>query len=103
MSPTPPLDGPSPTRPALAAFRRLLRRSIRLTSVDGRVFLGTLIGTDKALNVLLIGTHEFRPSAPPGTPHMEGGRFVGQIMVPWRRVAKVELEGGLEEEEDLYT
>jgi N-alpha-acetyltransferase 38, NatC auxiliary subunit len=102
LSPTPPLS-PSPSRPALAAFERLLRRNIRLTATDGRVFLGTLVGTDKALNVLLVSAHEFRPGMKPGTPHMENGRYVGQIMVPWRRVVKVEVEGRIDDGEDLYT
>jgi small nuclear ribonucleoprotein (snRNP)-like protein len=99
-----PTSSAERSRPALAAFQRLLRRSIRLTTIDGRVFLGTLVGADKAMNILMVSTHEYRPGEPPGarTPQMEGGRFIGQAMVPWKRVVKVEVEGTLDEE-DLYT
>jgi small nuclear ribonucleoprotein (snRNP)-like protein len=94
----PPPDPPTAeARPALAAFRTLLRRAARVTVYDGRIFLGTLVGTDKALNILLVSTQEFRPG--PATPSMEEGRFVGQVMIPWRRVVKVEVEGRTEEEE----
>jgi hypothetical protein len=30
---------------------------------------------------------------------MEEGRFVGQVMIPWRRIVKVEVEGRTDEEE----
>jgi small nuclear ribonucleoprotein (snRNP)-like protein len=108
ISPSPPLMSPSPTlehsgelpndRPALTALRALLRRTMRVTVYDGRVLLGTFVGTDKDLNVLLLSTQEFRPG-PPSTPSMDEGRYVGQVMIPWRRVVKAEVQGRTEDDE----
>lgn len=60
-----------------------------MTIDDGRIFVGTFVGTDKQLNVLLVSTEEFRigPDAVDGNPD---GRFVGQVMIPWRLVRRVE-------------
>jgi small nuclear ribonucleoprotein (snRNP)-like protein len=103
LSPTPPPSSPrpSPSTPARDAVALLLRRSLRVSISDGRVFLGTFVGTDAHLNVLLVSTHEFRPGAPPSVPVYPGGRFVGQIMVPWRLVRKIEAEGRVDSEDDL--
>jgi hypothetical protein len=73
---------------------------------DGRVFLGTFVGTHAQLNLLLVSAHEFRPGAPPRTPDYPNGRFVGQVMLPWRHVRKVEAEGKPEDNmrvDDLFT
>jgi len=66
-----------------------------VTIDDGRIFMGTFVGTDKQLNVLLVNTEEFRigPDAVDGNPN---GRFVGQVMIPWRLVCKVEAPLGRE-------
>ena len=47
------------------------------------------MGTDKQLNILLVSTDEFRigSDAVNGNPD---GRFVGQVMIPWRLVRRVE-------------
>jgi N-alpha-acetyltransferase 38, NatC auxiliary subunit len=94
------------------ALRALLRQTLRVRVADGRIFLGTFVGTDRALNVLLASAHEYR--LPPAGPAVGaagvgpapttttvlsanegngGGRFVGQIMLPWRLVRSVEVEG----------
>lgn len=101
-----PSSSSSSSRPALTILYTLFRRQLRISTTDGRVFLGTFVGTDKALNVLMVSTTEFRPGAPPSVPFMEGGRFVGQVMITWKRVLKVEVEGpveGINEDEDMYT
>jgi small nuclear ribonucleoprotein (snRNP)-like protein len=91
-------------RSARGALALLLRRGLRVSIADGRVFLGTFVGTDAQLNLLLVSAHEFRPGAPALTPEYPNGRFVGQIMLPWRHVRKVEAEGKVEDELDgLYT
>ena len=74
------------TTPAVNAMRALLRQTLRVTILDGRVFLGTFAGTDKLLNILLVNTDEFavRSYANPD------GRFVGLVQIPWRLVVKVE-------------
>lgn len=102
-SPEPkPGAGVEAERPALAQLVSLLRHTLRISTHDGRVFLGTFVGTDPGPNVLLAATQEFRPPRPVSehsriaTVGLRGGfpegRFVGQIMVPWRFVRKVEVE-----------
>lgn len=100
-----------PSSPSLAALQALLRSLLRITTTDHRIFLGTFVGTDKDLNILLINTDEFRISpAPssttkpgPGTPtgaepdeepegESEGGRYVGQVMIPWKMIKRIEAE-----------
>ncbi|KAH9921339.1 uncharacterized protein B0H18DRAFT_861604, partial [Fomitopsis serialis] len=70
-------------------LKSLLRLPIRVAIDDGRIFMGTFVGTDKQLNILLVSTEEFRigADAVDGNPN---GRFVGQVMIPWRLVRKVE-------------
>jgi small nuclear ribonucleoprotein (snRNP)-like protein len=78
----------------------------RVSITDGRVFLGTFVGTDVLLNLLLVSAHEFRPGAPPRTPDYSNERFVGQVMLPWRHVRKVEAEGKPEDNmrvDDMFT
>ena len=72
-------------------LRALLRKTLRVSVTDGRVFLGTFAGTDKQLNILLINTDEYRlgPDADSDGP---GGRYVGQVMIPWRLVVRVETQ-----------
>lgn len=70
------------------ALKSLLRRPLRVTIADGRIFVGTFVGTDKALNLLLVNTDEFR-LGPAENPH---GRYVGQVMIPWPRIVRVEAQ-----------
>ncbi|KAH9836708.1 uncharacterized protein C8Q71DRAFT_55271 [Rhodofomes roseus] len=89
-SSTPP---PRPATPvSVKRLRSLLCRTLRVTIDDGRIFVGTFVGTDKQLNILLVSTEEFRigADAVDGNPN---GRFVGQVMIPWRLVRKVEASG----------
>ena len=72
---------------ALPQLKALLGQIMRITTKDGRVFIGTLAGTDKPLNVILINAEEYRISRPQAKP---GGRHVGQVIFPWKVVAKVE-------------
>ncbi len=97
-----------------------LRQILRITTTDNRIFLGTFAGTDQPLNLVLVNAEEFRmvPAYPKSGPdrmqtiHEEAeseldkavrvahetemrlenadGRFVGQILVPWKMIAKVE-------------
>lgn len=73
--------------PALDKLRSLLRQTLRIQIVDGRIFLGTFAGTDRLLNVLLINTDEFKLTTPNPNPD---GRFVGLVLIPWRLVVRVE-------------
>ncbi|KZT08967.1 uncharacterized protein LAESUDRAFT_723272, partial [Laetiporus sulphureus 93-53] len=101
-------DKPS-TPGSIQRLKALLRKTLRVTIQDGRIFLGTFVGTDKHLNILLVNSEEYRigPDAVDGDPN---GRFVGQILVPWRLVQKVEVGGPNvrqplptdEEDESLY-
>lgn len=100
-----------PSSPSLAALQALLRSLLRITTTDHRIFLGTFVGTDKDLNILLVNTDEFRISstnkpAPGDSPETstsaepdeepegesEGGRYVGQVMIPWKMIKRIEAE-----------
>ncbi|EKM59358.1 uncharacterized protein PHACADRAFT_249802 [Phanerochaete carnosa HHB-10118-sp] len=76
--------------PAVQQLKSLLNRTLRVTTRDGRVFLGSFAGTDKLLNVLLMNTDEFRFSPP---QHANpGGRFVGLVLIPWKLIMSVEAQ-----------
>lgn len=100
-----------PSSPSLAALHALLRSLLRITTTDHRIFLGTFVGTDKDLNILLVNTDEFRISStnkptpgdgpetstsaePDEEPEgeSEGGRYVGQVMIPWKMIKRIEAE-----------
>ncbi|KAG7450818.1 uncharacterized protein BT62DRAFT_928105 [Guyanagaster necrorhizus] len=91
----------------ITALESLFRRILRVTVTDGRVFIGSFAGTDKPLNILLVNTEEFRI----GVDENPDGRFVGQIMISWHLVVKVEvyredashLETTEYNDEDRYT
>lgn len=74
---------------SIQLLKSLLRATLRISVADGRLFIGTFVGTDKAMNVLLVNTDEFRL----GVDENPDGRFVGQILVPWELVKKVEAQG----------
>ena len=74
--------------PALSLLKGLLRRVLRITVLDGRIFIGTFVGTDQPLNVLLVNAEEFRI----GEGENPNGRFVGQVMIPWKVVVKAEAQ-----------
>jgi N-alpha-acetyltransferase 38, NatC auxiliary subunit len=67
-------------------FQRFLRQILRVFVADGRVFVGTFVGTDKPLNILLVDTEEYRLDG----QSVSEGRYVGQILVPWKIIVKVE-------------
>ncbi|KAG6816418.1 hypothetical protein H0H87_006155 [Tephrocybe sp. NHM501043] len=73
---------------ALDRLEDLLQQVLRVTITDGRIFLGTFAGTDQPLNLLLVNAEEFRL----GTEENPDGRYIGQIVIPWKLVVKVEAE-----------
>ncbi|KAF8876480.1 hypothetical protein BD779DRAFT_1560311 [Infundibulicybe gibba] len=75
---------------ALYHLKSFLRRLVRVTVLDGRIFIGSFAGTDKPLNILLINSEEYRLD---GSNNGGDGRYVGQVLVPWRFVVKVEAQG----------
>ncbi|KIM81696.1 hypothetical protein PILCRDRAFT_821042 [Piloderma croceum F 1598] len=95
--PSSAVSSPSAHRntPSTIRLKALLRETLRITVVDGRIFLGTFVGTDSLLNVLLINTEEFRL----GPEENWNGRFVGQVLIPWKLVVKVEALGQQDPEE----
>ncbi|KIY51186.1 hypothetical protein FISHEDRAFT_56725 [Fistulina hepatica ATCC 64428] len=108
------LPPPSST-PATERLKALLSKTLRVTVSDGRVFLGNFAGTDKPLNILLVNAVEFRVSEQlwPGggaisqpssgnTEKIYTSRYVGQIMVPWRLITRIEAQGPSDDSE-LYT
>lgn len=83
---------------AIDHLKTLLRQTLRVTINDGRVFIGSFVGTDKPLNILLVNTEEFRVQEP-GRDFES--RYVGQVMIPWRLVVKAEVQGNNRSEEKL--
>ncbi|KAJ4485354.1 hypothetical protein J3R30DRAFT_1346585 [Lentinula aciculospora] len=83
---------------ATAELRQLLSSTLRITVVDGRIFLGSFIGTDQPMNILLTDTEEYRiESSEAGKNDREessstSGRFVGQILIPWKIIQKIEVQ-----------
>ncbi|KAF9040602.1 hypothetical protein BJ165DRAFT_1317280, partial [Panaeolus papilionaceus] len=69
---------------ALSRISALLRQILRITTTDGRIFIGTFAGTDKPLNIILVNTDEYRIG------QQGDGRYVGQVMFPWKVITKVE-------------
>lgn len=79
---------------ALDSLRSFLQKILRITTVDARIFIGTFAGTDKLLNIILINAEEYRISQSLGQKVMtvdEDGRCVGQVVLPWKMIAKVEV------------
>jgi len=66
-------------------MKAFLHQLLRITAKDGRIFIGTFAGTDKPLNVILINAEEYRIG-----PDQDDGRYVGQVMLPWKYIVKVE-------------
>ncbi|KAI3615151.1 lsm domain-containing protein [Moniliophthora roreri] len=94
---------------SIQALRNLLHKHLRISIADGRVLLGTFIGTDQKLNLLLGDAEEFRllgvesQEDSDEREHVwdgvlrEGmcleslqGRYVGQVLVPWKQAVRVE-------------
>ncbi|KAJ1981176.1 hypothetical protein H4R33_005300 [Dimargaris cristalligena] len=71
--------------PAQLKLRSFLNHPCRVAIRDGRRFEGTLMGTDKAQNVLLGRTVEYVG---------DEDRYVGLIMVPGPHI--VEIRGRIE-------
>ncbi|EGO19522.1 hypothetical protein SERLADRAFT_479054 [Serpula lacrymans var. lacrymans S7.9] len=83
-------SSPPPTEPpSVSELRKLLKETLRIRSQDGRIFVGTFMGTDQLLNILLLNTEEYRI----GTEEYPNGRFVGQVMIPWKLVISAEKAG----------
>jgi small nuclear ribonucleoprotein (snRNP)-like protein len=87
MASTASIDELSPS--AREQIKGLLNKVLRITTNDGRVFIGTFAGTDKPLNLILLNAEEFRISGPESK---SDGRFVGQVIFPWKVVVKVEAQ-----------
>lgn len=83
--------------PSIHRLKNLLRETIRVTVTDGRIFIGTFAGTDQPLNIVLLNTEEFRRGVE--EEGVMSGRYIGQVMVPWRLVVKVEAFGTPDKED----
>ncbi|KAJ6573799.1 hypothetical protein DFH09DRAFT_915862 [Mycena vulgaris] len=75
---------------AVERLKGLLCENLRVTITDGRVFIGSFAGTDQPLNILLLNTDEFRL----GPDENPDGRYVGQVLIPWKLVVKAEVQTG---------
>ncbi|KIK66069.1 hypothetical protein GYMLUDRAFT_38544 [Collybiopsis luxurians FD-317 M1] len=98
----------SPSSP-IEKLRGLLSSTLRITVSDGRIFLGSFIGTDQPMNILLTDTEEYRIEPVPGDGNqiqkeqgeeeergtelgITNGRFVGQVLIPWKIIRKIEVQ-----------
>ena len=79
---------------ALDSLRSLLEQVLRITTVDSRIFTGVFAGTDKPLNIILINAEEHRISQDPEQKEevIDAGRYVGQVLLPWKMILKVEAQ-----------
>ncbi|KAI0656775.1 hypothetical protein C8Q70DRAFT_920722 [Cubamyces menziesii] len=86
---------PRTTQPTanVERLKAMLKQTLRISITDGRIFVGTFAGTDKQLNVLLINTDEYRVGPDAGADGADG-RYVGQVMIPWRLVVRAEARRG---------
>lgn len=78
----------------LDTVESFLQQLLRITTIDGRVFLGTFAAVDKPLNIILINAEEHRISQGSGsqkTKLNEERRYVGQVLLPWKMIVKVEI------------
>ncbi|KAJ7037339.1 hypothetical protein C8F04DRAFT_952680 [Mycena alexandri] len=75
---------------AVERLEELLCQTLRVTITDGRIFIGSFAGTDQPLNILLLNTDEFRL----GPDENPDGRYVGQVLIPWKLVVKAEVQSG---------
>ncbi|KAJ7650593.1 hypothetical protein FB45DRAFT_888201 [Roridomyces roridus] len=73
---------------AVDHLKHLLCETLRITVKDGRIFIGSFAGTDQPLNILLLNTDEFRV----GPNENPDGRYVGQVLVPWKLVVKIDVQ-----------
>jgi len=89
MASTANIEELSSEKKAREQIKGLLNKVLRITTNDGRVFIGTFAGTDKPLNLILLNTEEFRISGPESKAD---GRFVGQVIFPWKVIVKVEAQ-----------
>jgi small nuclear ribonucleoprotein (snRNP)-like protein len=84
-----PTDSDPELTPALLRLQALLQKIVRVKISDGRIFIGSFAGTDQPLNILVTNAEEYRPGLEEGAD----GRYVGQVVIPWKLVKKVEVEG----------
>ena len=70
---------------AVERLSSLMGYTWRISIQDKRIFLGTLVCTDKEKNIILTNADEYRRGE-------VGGRYVGMIMIPWRWIVKAEVE-----------
>ena len=84
-------SAPNPT--ALDSLQSFLQQVLRITTVDSRIFMGIFAGTDKPLNIILINAEEYRILQNSGqkVEVNEDGRYVGQVLLPWKMIAKIEV------------
>lgn len=66
-------------------LQKLLGCTWQIGIQDGRIFVGTLVCTDREKNIILSNADEYRQG-------QQGGRFVGMILIPWKHVTKAEVD-----------
>ncbi|EJD54956.1 hypothetical protein AURDEDRAFT_25718, partial [Auricularia subglabra TFB-10046 SS5] len=85
----------------ISQLQSYLTKVMRIAIADGRVFLGMFACIDKDRNIVLVNTEEFRVSGPQqqqdtfsrsASSGIEGGRYVGMVMIPWKHVVSAEVE-----------
>ena len=71
---------------AVEALQSLRRETLRILLSDGRILVGTFVGTDKSMNILLVNTDEFRlgPNESPMGALSARSSFRGSRCPKWR-------------------
>ncbi|KAL7753307.1 hypothetical protein RI367_001082 [Sorochytrium milnesiophthora] len=82
-SPATAASSPSSPSPGTDYVASLLGRRLRLSVVDGRIFEGLLVCTDRDCNIILSHTDEIRGAAK---------RYMSLVYVPGRHITKIQLE-----------
>ncbi|EPQ62005.1 Bgt-3848 [Blumeria graminis f. sp. tritici] len=81
----------------------LLGRSLRVTTSDGRIFIGNFKSTDPDRNIILAQTYEYRLPPPPATAAeataatsivvaASSSRYLSLIVLPGPHIRRIELD-----------
>ncbi|RKO90493.1 hypothetical protein BDK51DRAFT_15842 [Blyttiomyces helicus] len=97
-----------PETDRVRSLRQLLHLRSRLTTTDGRVFVGQLVCIDKGLNLILNSAEEYKNGTRSNLVRVRGScswahrtyesRFVGLVMIPGVHLVKAEVE----DDDDMF-
>ncbi|KAF8536633.1 hypothetical protein BDD12DRAFT_279415 [Trichophaea hybrida] len=96
------MDPPQPYTTPSPQLQAYINKTLRVTTTDGRFFVGDLKCTDRDRNLILASTSEYRyPPVQEREQEGEGSgkvrvdlknRFIGLVVVPGNVITKIEVE-----------